>query len=89
MGHGDAGTEDGHPGPAPADDFRRENREGLQDPAATLAAILSGPAKPKAKGHGRKGAKDYPAARRVQVPHPKHKAGDLCPSASRPNSTGS
>jgi hypothetical protein len=29
---------------------------------ATIAAILSGPAKPKAKGHGRKGAKDYPAA---------------------------
>jgi hypothetical protein len=27
---------------------------------ATIAAILSGPAKPKAKGHGRKGAKDYP-----------------------------
>jgi hypothetical protein len=46
---------------------------------ATLAAILSGPAKPKAKGHGRKGAKDYPAAQRVQVPHPKHKVGDLCP----------
>ena len=29
---------------------------------ATLAAILSGPAKPKAKGHGRKGAKDYRVA---------------------------
>ena len=46
---------------------------------ATIAAILSGPAKPKAKGHGRNGAKDYPAAQRVQVPHPQHKAGDLCP----------
>ena len=33
MGHGGAGTEDGQPGPAPADDFRRENREGLQDPS--------------------------------------------------------
>jgi len=29
---------------------------------ATIAAILSGPPKPKAKGHGRNGAKDYPAA---------------------------
>ena len=46
---------------------------------AAIAAILSGPAKPKARGHGRKGAKDYPAARRVPVPHPHHKAGDLCP----------
>jgi len=46
---------------------------------ATMAAILSGPAQPKAKGHGRKGAKDYPAAQRVKVPHPEHKAGDLCP----------
>jgi transposase len=46
---------------------------------ATLAAILSGPVKPKAKGHGRNGAKDYPAAQRVPVPHPEHQAGDLCP----------
>jgi transposase len=46
---------------------------------ATIAAILSGPPKPKAKGHGRNGAKDYPAAQRVKVPHPQHKAGDLCP----------
>lgn len=46
---------------------------------ATVAAILSGPAKPKAKGHGRKAAKDYPAARRVEVSHPQHRVGDLCP----------
>ena len=50
---------------------------------ATLAAILSGPARPKAKGHGRKGAKDYPAAQRVQVSHPQHKAGDLCPKCRK------
>jgi len=43
------------------------------------AAVLSGAAKPKAKGHGRNGAKDYPSAQRVRVPHPQHKAGDLCP----------
>ena len=47
------------------------------DSAAT--AVLSGEAKPKAKGHGRNGARDYPAAQRVRVPHPRHKAGDLCP----------
>jgi transposase len=46
---------------------------------ATLATIRSGPAKPKAQGHGRNGAKDYPAAQRVPVPHPEHKAGALCP----------
>ena len=34
--------------------------------------------KPKRKGHGRKGAKDYPGAQRVPVPHPKHRAGELC-----------
>ena len=33
MGHDGAGTEDGQPGQAPADDFRRENREGAQDPS--------------------------------------------------------
>jgi transposase len=36
-------------------------------------------AKPKRKGHGRKGANDYPGARRVKVPHPKLHLGDLCP----------
>ena len=59
--------------------FGAKTEKACQILPATLAAILSGPAKPKAKGHGRKGAKDYPAARRVQVPHPQHKVGDLCP----------
>jgi hypothetical protein len=35
--------------------------------------------KPKRKGHGRKGAKDYRGARRAKVPHPKLHLGDLCP----------
>lgn len=35
--------------------------------------------KDKRRGHGRNGAKDYPGAKRVSVPHPKHKPGDLCP----------
>ena len=59
--------------------FGAKTEKAAQLLPATLAAILSGPAKPKARGHGRKGAKDYPAARRVPVPHPHHKAGDLCP----------
>jgi len=59
--------------------FGEKTEKACQILPATIAAILSGPAKPKAKGHGRKGAKDYPAAQRVQVSHPQHKAGDLCP----------
>jgi len=35
--------------------------------------------KPKAKGHGRKAAQDYPGAKRRPVPHPKLHLGDLCP----------
>ena len=35
--------------------------------------------KPKAKGHGRKAAQDYPGAKRRSVPHPKLHLGDLCP----------
>ena len=42
-----------------------------------------GPAKQKAKGHGRQGALAYPGARRVQVPHPLHRAGELCPKCLR------
>ena len=35
--------------------------------------------KPKAKGHGRKAAQDYPGAKHLPVPHPKLHLGDLCP----------
>ena len=35
--------------------------------------------KPKRQGHGRKGAKDYPGAKRIPVPHPTHQPGGLCP----------
>jgi len=43
------------------------------------AASAPKQAKPKAKGHGRNGAKDYPAAQHVSVPHSKLRVGDLCP----------
>jgi hypothetical protein len=33
----------------------------------------------KAKGHGRKAARDYPGAQSVKVTHPLHRVGDLCP----------
>jgi transposase len=47
------------------------------DPSSANGAALT--PKPKRKGHGRKAAKDYPGAQRVPVPHPKHRAGELCP----------
>jgi transposase len=39
--------------------------------------------KTKRKGHGRKAAKDYPGAQGVSVPHPEHKAGQICPKCLR------
>jgi len=39
--------------------------------------------KPKAKGHGRKAAQDYPRAKLRPVPHPKLHLGDLCPKCLR------
>jgi transposase len=48
-------------------------------PESPLAEAGPGEPKPKRKGHGRKGAKDYPGARRVKVSHPKLHIGDLCP----------
>jgi transposase len=38
---------------------------------------------PKRKGHGRHGADDYPGAKRVKVPHPHLRVGDLCPKCLR------
>ena len=35
--------------------------------------------KTKAKGHGRKAARDYPGAQSVKVTHSQHRVGDLCP----------
>ena len=39
--------------------------------------------KPKAKGHGRNGAADYPGAERVAVPHESLKRGDPCPECPK------
>jgi len=40
-------------------------------------------ARQKSKGHGRNGARDYPGAKRVSVPHESLSAGDSCPSCDR------
>lgn len=39
--------------------------------------------KKKRPGHGRNGAKDYPGATTVNVPHPHLKAGDICPGCKK------
>ena len=52
-------------------------------PESSLAEAGSGEAKPKRTGHGRKGAKDYPGAQRVKVPHPKFHIGEFCPQCLR------
>ena len=48
-------------------------------PETSLTMGRSGDLKGKGKGHGRRGAKDYPGARRVKVTHSKLHRGDLCP----------
>ena len=48
-------------------------------PESFLTVAGSAEPKPKRKGHGRRGAKEYRGARRVKVPHPKLHLGDLCP----------
>lgn len=52
-------------------------------PDAFQVTAGSAEPKPKRKGHGRKGAKDYRGARRVKVLHPHLHLGDLCPKCLR------
>jgi transposase len=52
-------------------------------PESFLAEGASKEPKAKRKGHGRKGAEDYPGAKRVKVSHPKLHLGDLCPKCLR------
>jgi hypothetical protein len=47
-------------------------------PGKDVAAQSAQPKKP-VQGHGRNGASQYPGARRLNVPHPSLKPGDLCP----------
>jgi transposase len=39
--------------------------------------------KPKRQGHGRRKAGDYPGAKRLPVPHPDLKVGDVCPQCKQ------
>ena len=40
------------------------------------------PPKPKPKGHGRNGAKDYPGAKKISISHETLQAGDDCPECA-------
>jgi len=50
------------------------------DPASDQAPVEP---QAKRKGHGRNGSKDYPGAKRVPIPHPTLKVGQLCPQCLR------
>ena len=59
---------------------KTEKTRNLLVPSDAAATSAKTPApKPKAKGHGRKAAEDYPGAKRLPVPHPNLHLGDLCP----------
>ena len=60
-----------------------KTRKIFPPPAAPESSGQGGKPKPKRKGHGRKGAKEYPGARSIKVPHPNLRAGDLCPQCRK------
>jgi transposase len=57
---------------------KTEKARHLLAPGAAVAALSADP-KAQGRGHGRKAAQDYPGAKRVPVPHPQWRVGDLCP----------
>jgi transposase len=56
-----------------------EVAKGAASSVDAKAAAGQGPAKPRAKGHGRNGAEDYSGAERIEVSHETLKPGDDCP----------
>jgi transposase len=54
-------------------------RKIFPDASPEVSSTQSPKPKRKSRNRGRYGAKDYPAAKRVKVPHPKFRVGDLCP----------
>lgn len=60
-----------------------DDGDGEQTASSSHRGDPSSPEKPKAKGHGRNGAADYPGAERVAVPHESLKRGDPCPECPK------
>jgi len=61
----------------------KQTEKSSQILAGAAAKDASGQPKSKPKGHGRKGARDYPGAQRIKVAHPHHHVGDPCPKCLR------
>jgi len=58
-----------------------EHNDDAEKPASS--SRQSQKEKPKAKGHGRNGAADYPGAKRITVSHENLKRGDRCPECPK------
>jgi len=55
-----------------------------QPPSASSPnPVASAAPPPKRQGHGRTAAADYTGAKRVEVPHPQLRSGDLCPDCQQ------
>ncbi len=52
-------------------------------PASSQTTAAAAAPQPKHKGHGRTAAADYTGAKRVKVPHPQLRSGDLCPDCKQ------
>jgi transposase len=71
-----------------ATSMRRLQRLIFGSPSEKTAALFPKPSPPakdraKVKGHGRKGAKDFPGAQRQRVEHATLKSADPCPSCEK------
>ena len=52
-------------------------------PASSQTTAAAAAPPPKRKGQGRTAAADYTGAKRVKVPHPQLRSGDLCPDCNQ------
>ncbi len=80
FGSGTEKTKDVLPDDAESDSDPTENEQ--DDAADSTEATEDKPAQPP-RGHGRNGAKDYPGANKVSVPHEGLQAGDDCPECGK------
>ncbi len=80
-GHSHASTDDDS-------DTKNDNEEGCEKTPAEFSPPENNKSTAKGtdekpKGHGRRGANDYPGAKTVVCHHEKYKAGDTCPLCQR------
>jgi transposase len=58
-------------------------RKIFSDDEEPVVPADGGEKKPKRKGHGRNGAKEYTGAKKIRVDHPSLKSGDHCPQCRK------